>query len=303
MALLGEILAVWMEDAKRRVDIQPSTKVIYMRCGNSLHRWGHELALPGLDLDAYAAVRVEAGVSARTLRLEFRVLSVAFHWARRRGIVPVSVRLALPRIRLDPNVFVANHRTPTSSEAGRVIGSLPPDDWRLALLLLARTGARVGEVVSLRACDFDAAAGTVAFGAVIGASKSGKRWFPLDERSVSELSGRTCAGTEPLLDFGGVNGKIQSLHRRLRAACRATGVPAFTPHGLRRMVVSRLLRAGVDAGTAATLTGHSVPVMLKYYQQVSDEDRRAAVGLANLGMLGTDAPPDAIPGRPRDGPR
>ena len=60
----------------------------------------------------------------------------------------------------------------------------------------------------------------------------------------------------------------------------------FTPHGLRRMVVSRLMRARVDPGTAAVLTGHSVQVMLRhYYQQITDDDRRAAVEQANLGDL------------------
>lgn len=49
------------------------------------------------------------------------------------------------------------------------------------------------------------------------------------------------------------------------------------------MIVDRLLRSGVDPGTAATLTGHSVVVMLKFYQQVTEDDRRAAVELAALG--------------------
>lgn len=75
----------------------------------------------------------------------------------------------------------------------------------------------------------------------------------------------------------------QVVRDRLRRACKAADVPVFTPHGLRRLVVDRMARGGVDVATAASLTGHSVEVMLRYYRQVSDEDRRRAVVAAGLG--------------------
>ena len=45
------------------------------------------------------------------------------------------------------------------------------------------------------------------------------------------------------------------------------------------------MRNGVDVGTAATITGHSVQVMIKHYRQATDEDRRGAVLKAQLGTL------------------
>ena len=83
---------------------------------------------------------------------------------------------------------------------------------------------------------------------------------------------------------------IQALERRLIWACQGAEVARSTPHGLRRMVVSRLMRARVDPGTAAVLTGHSVQVVLSHYQAVTDDDRRAAADQANLGVL--DDPDD-----------
>lgn len=77
----------------------------------------------------------------------------------------------------------------------------------------------------------------------------------------------------------------QVVRDRLRRACKAASVPVFTPHGLRRLVVDRMARGGVDVATAASLTGHSVEVMLRYYRQVSDEDRRRAVLAAGLGQF------------------
>ena len=51
------------------------------------------------------------------------------------------------------------------------------------------------------------------------------------------------------------------------------------------MVVDELARAGVDVATAASLSGHSVEVMLRIYRGVSDADRVAAVAAAELGNL------------------
>lgn len=66
---------------------------------------------------------------------------------------------------------------------------------------------------------------------------------------------------------------------------RAPRAPEFTPHGLRRMVIGRLMAARVDAATAASLTGHSVEVMLKHYRDVGDHERRVGAERAMLGVL------------------
>ncbi|MCB9742255.1 MAG: tyrosine-type recombinase/integrase [Alphaproteobacteria bacterium] len=91
-------------------------------------------------------------------------------------------------------------------------------------------------------------------------------------------------GTEAsLLDLG-VKG-ADGIRNALARACQNAKVQPFTPHGLRRMVVDRLARSGVDIATAASLTGHSPEVMLRHYRKVSEADRVAAVERAQLGVL------------------
>ena len=46
-----------------------------------------------------------------------------------------------------------------------------------------------------------------------------------------------------------------------------------------------MARSGVDAGTAASFTGHSPVVMLRFYRQVTDEDRARAAVVSGLGDL------------------
>ena len=89
---------------------------------------------------------------------------------------------------------------------------------------------------------------------------------------------------EYLLEFS-VKGRTTEIHSRLKRACKAAGIAPFTPHGLRRLVVDTMARNGVDAGTAASLTGHSPVVMLRFYRQVTDEDRARAVEVSGLGDL------------------
>lgn len=295
--MLDEVTRRWVRHIQGRLDLSEASLVTYRRVAAHVVAWGEGRSLVGLDLAPYAQLRRDAGLAPRTLTLELRVIGVLFRWAVATGLAPAAGTLKVPRIKVDPKRFVLNHTTPKPSEVARVLDEMAPDDFRLALLVIARTGARVGEVLCLRRCDVDRRTGRVTFGQVDGASKSGVRSFPLDARTLAEFASRPLTGVAPLFDFGEITRPIQALERRMARACDIAGVPRFTPHGLRRMVVSRLMRAQVDPGTAATLTGHSVQVMLRHYQQVTEGDLRDAVARAGLGELvdvvysGGGAPP------------
>ncbi len=285
MSTLDDVIRLWLQHVQQRFDLAASTKVSYARIARHLELWARGRPAGTVDMASYAIARTALGIAPRTLRLEFRVASAAFRWGQRQEFIPGGARLDVPRVRVDAAVFRCNHRTPTAAEVARVTAVMSTDDWRVAVELLARTGARIGEVVQLRFRDLDVAGARVALGGHAGAAKTGLRWFPLDEHSLAALRGRVGAPDSPLLTFGSSRSPIQGIQRRLMAACALAGEARFTPHSLRRMVVTRLLRAGVDAGTAASLTGHTVQVMLRHYQQVNDDDRRAAVDRAELGRL------------------
>lgn len=282
---LADIVRKWLDYTLHRMDLSASTVVSYRRVAAHLVVWGEDKPVSGLDLAPYAVLRREAGLAPRTLALELRIVRILFKWAQEQRHIPSTITLLCPRLKVDPRRFVLNHRTPSPSEVSKVLDAMPQDDFRTVAVVLARTGARIGEVVRLRACDLDPHGQMVTFGNVDGAAKSGARWFPVDAATMSLLTGRNVKGKMPLFQFDGVTAPIQALERRILKACDEAGVPRFTPHGLRRMVISRLMRSRVDPGTAASLTGHSVQVMLRYYQQVTDGDRRAAVEVANLTEL------------------
>lgn len=280
--MFNDIIRTWLESAKRRPDLAASTKVAYARIAQHLMAWPAG-ADDALALPEYVAARRAADIAPRTIALELRVFSVATRWAERHlgaGRPPV-----LPKVRIDPRVYVLNHRTPTPSQAAAALRAMPQNAWHLAVRLIAATGARVGEVLARRSVDLDMAAGRIALGASEGASKTGMRWVPHRGRHASQPRRARGRGRVPLLDVGDVTPPIQALERRLGRACHVAGVPHFTPHGLRRIVVGRLLRARVDPAPAPSLTAHSIDVMLKHYQEVTDDERRAAAERAMLGVL------------------
>jgi integrase len=275
------ILEKWLDESLRRPDLARSTKTAYARVARTLLAW-MEPSDDAHVITDYIAARRRAGTAPRTVALELRVLSAATHWAHEH--LGAATAPVLPRIRIDRRVFVLNHRTPTPGQAAAVIRAMPDDDFRLAVRMVTVTGARVGEILALRSADLDVSTGRIALGAAEGASKTGMRWFPLDAATLRALSGREGRGQRSLFKFG-LRAPYQALQRRLRQACARAGVPEFTPHGLRRMVIGRLLRARVDPATAASLTGHSIDVMLKHYRDVTDDDRQVAAERAMLGVL------------------
>lgn len=285
-----EAIRRWLVQSEKRPDLASSTKRSYARIAAHVDAWCASCPpAEATDLAAYARHRLDADVGPRTVRLELRVFASMLRWGQEHGLVSRDVALRLPRLRADSSPFRCNHRTPAAREVHAAIAAMPPGDWRLAVQLLARTGARAGEIVALRRADVDRRARVLWLGTHRGASKTGARAFPLGASTLALLVDRADGTDAPLLEFDGIGAPHQALATRLREACRLGGVPRFTPHGIRRMVVTRLLRSGVELATAASITGHTIQVMLRYYREVSDEDRRHATRRAGLDTIGDGA--------------
>ena len=194
----------------------------------------------------------------------------------------------LLRVRVKVEGYVINHRTPAPEEAASVLARL--DGLMLLVLqLLAVTGARVASICAVREGDLDEIRGLL-----IPDTKTGPRWFPVPADLATSLKEHFAMNEGPLV-AGSPTVAPQIVRDRLKRACKAAGVKPFTPHGFRRMVVDRMIRGGIDPATAASLTGHSVEVMLRYYREVTDEDRRLAVLKAGLGHF-------PLPGKVLEGP-
>jgi integrase/recombinase XerC len=226
---------------------------------------------------------IAMGLTQRGVNARQRILRTAARWAAEEERL---THRPLPVIRLRNAEHVNCDYTPTEAEALAAVREMS-GEAALAAIVLGITGARVSEVAYLKRRDVDLQCGWLHLH-----GKTGSRRFPLipELRALlgSRAQGADCAigsyDTDAPLFRWSMRVPDAAVRDHLAYACRRAGIPRFTPHGLRRMVVNRILRAGADITAAAELMGHSPGVMLSYYRRVSSEDRAAGVAKAGLGQ-------------------
>jgi integrase len=155
----------------------------------------------------------------------------------------------------------------------RALGGLEAD----ALLVLLRTGLRLGELLALQPQDWDSDRCALHVQrSVNGATKSGRRRIvdvPDDVMAVLEQVGDG-QRLFPLCD--------RTLRRHMNQACKQAGIPHFRIHDLRHTRVTHLLLAGVPVAYVSEQAGHSSPsYTMRVYGHVAVASRDARREWAN----------------------
>lgn len=278
---IADLMAYWHGHCEERGDLSPVTIDGYGHLARQVVDGLGPLACDRLDrvaLERYRDRRMREGRAARSVEADLKILRLAWRWGRELALVPDR---DLPRVRVA--VEPLRRLRPTDGEVEAVLGQLQGAS-RLHLLLLWSTGCRIGEVGGLRWGDVFERDG-VTWIRVVG--KRRMREVPLPPRAAAELRawavGRQRDAETMILGRNQASAKTM-LHTHLTRL----GV-AWDPHDLRRAVVDRLYRAGVDVGTAAALVGHSPQVALRHYRQASEDDLLGAMRSARLGGSGGEA--------------
>jgi integrase len=308
-----DLLETWAASVRESVEsgqIRPSTGDMYINRARHLATVLGEVRLDRVDsasLDAYRDARLRAPVMGREKRFadgewswvqvptnrktaphtvahELRVLRVAWRWGEQRGYCPAR---RLPSVAVKTR-DTRDRRTPTREEVDRVTAAL--DGWPgLAVLLLAATGARIGEVADLRwrSVDLDG-------GWIILSGKTGPREVPIEPAVVAAL--RSAGPGTPdgrVLPVAPKTVRTTLGRDHIAKACADAKIQRFTPHGLRRCAVDSAIGGGVDPGVASKLFGHSPEVMLRHYRTATRDDLRAAVRRSGLGSVKLAEVPDS----------
>ena len=274
LVTVEDLLNVWVAARAQDPTLSPITQRAYHHHCVCPKRHLGALLIGQLDhaaLEGYRNARLGEDAAPRTVRFELLVVRLAWRWAIGRELLHAA---ALPPVRLKIRGYVVNHRTPSEAEVADVLGFMRGETL-LATQLLAVTGARISEVLRLRLRDVDLCHGLLRL-----TGKGATRSLPLTPGLRRLLTARVQHGGEGRL----LRTNADAVREALRAACVLASVQEFTPHGIRRMAVNRLNRAGVDPKVAATITGHSVEVMLSYYRSVSAEEKAKGVRQAGLGQ-------------------
>lgn len=249
-----------------------------------------------LNADDPEAVRRRRASANRVLT----TLKAAFNHALHNG--DVASDDAWRHVKPYRGADAARLRYLADGESKRLVNACPAD-FRALVTAALLTGCRYGELVRLRARDYNPDVGTLQIVMTKNAkprhvvlSEEGKHFFG---RAVV---GRSASEMIFVRSDGGTWGRSEQ-HRRIAIACTAAKVAACTFHELRHTYASRLVMKGVPLAVVAAQLGHKDTRMVeKHYghlapNYIADTVRAAfdALGIvqidnvAQLDSLGSSA--------------
>ena len=276
------LMLVWTAHQKRRLDRQRIRTATYQSYHASARQVAGVIGAVHLDQVRTATVQhlvdevVADGRSPRTARQMARIFTMAWRWGRTVAHCPARDlgRVELPKVQRRYRDY-----TPTEAEAEAIVDALT--GWKRILgELLWATGARIGELGTLRWEQADLVAGCVELD-----GKTGARVVPLGAGLVAQLAAWR-EESQPGSEANRVLGVTHYTARRagreaIIAACQELGIRETTPNGFRRLAATELIGAQEDRKTYEGLMGHSWEMGMRIYAQAKASNVRAAA--ARLG--------------------
>jgi integrase len=193
--------------------------------------------------------------------------------------------------------------TPPTVEQVRALVDAVPERYRPAVVLLAGSGLRVGELLGLMVADVDFLRRTVRVerqrlqNGSLGPCKTAKsvRTIPLGAVVTDELAAHLAGGrldeqnSSLFTASKGQPVRYGAWKDQWQRACRAAGLDLST-HALRHFYASQLIAGGASVKQVQTVLGHSSPVItLRVYSHMwpGDDDRVRTITDATLEPLRT----------------
>ena len=175
------------------------------------------------------------------------------------------------------------------AESGALGGVSP--DAAAALRLLALTGCRRGEILSLRWEDVDTQAGELR----LRDSKTGARPVPLSPAAAGVLSGlRRVPGSPWVIPGRKPDAPLRNLHSPWKVVRARAGLADVRIHDLRHSFASRALALGESLTMIGKLLGHRrVRTTARYAHLARDSIRASAARVAD--SIGADVLEGAFP--------
>jgi integrase len=267
---VGEWAPQWLTT---KVDLKPTTRRGYESALRSriLPEWG-SVRLGDVTYHGVAdwvARLTRCGLSGASVQHHHRVLSLLLASAVRDGRLArnPAIGVPLPRRARGQQVFLTHEQIDRLAEAaGRD---------RLAILFLAYTGVRYGEMAALRVCNLNLlrrraliteAVADVNGHAVFGTPKTHqRRQVPIPRFLAEELAVHVAGKAPGDFVFAAEQGGVLHL-RNFRRQCwnpavRAAGLDGLTPHALRHTAASLAIASGANVKVVQTMLGHQSATM------------------------------------------
>jgi integrase len=156
---------------------------------------------------------------------------------------------------------------PPSAAHVETVYRLVPSAYRLPLLVADASGMRVGEIEALTWGDVDEPERRFRVSQARSKTRTG-RFVPVPDVLFQAVIARVPREDRSLAApvFSGFN--ADAFRTALTRACKAAGIPAFSPHDLRHRRASLWHLGGVPAAQAAAWLGHSPVEHVRTYAHV-----------------------------------
>lgn len=235
----------------------------------------------------YIHARREQGASNATINRELAVVKRAFHLA----VESDPPRVA--RVPYIPMLEENNVRTGfLEHDAYLRLRDELPEEIRLLFVIGYYTGARKGELLSLRWEQVDLAANRITLEPGTTKNREGRtlpvygemqHWLLMEK----EIRDARHPGCPYVFRRGG--SAIKNFRKSWAEACKRAGVAGLLFHDLRRTAVRNMVRAGIPEKIAMQISGHKTRAVFDRYNIVSDRDLDLAAERMqrHLGSVGT----------------
>jgi integrase len=194
--------------------------------------------------------------------------------------------LRVPRFEMLPES--APREGTLSHEKYKTVRDTLPGYARIALVVAYHTGARKGEIRSIRKDTIDLKAGRIILPG--RSTKNGKpRYLPIYGDMAAELDMALAAGSKECPYLIQNEGKpVYDFEKAWVTACKAAGVVGTLFHDLRRTALTNMIEAGLSEKEAMEISGHRTRSVFDRYHIVSDRRLKEMAGKLEVHLKAKD---------------
>ena len=239
----------------------PQTLEYYENTASKFIEWLGANELTGASVRLYLTELTERGCADGTVHAHARAIRALVNFGHDENYFEKKIKVRMPTVR-ERNLPVLN------SDQLMEVAEIAHVTDRALILLMADTGLRRNEVVSLEWEDIDFETGRI----LVTNGKGGKI------RTVFMGKATSKALSKYQKRYNG-EGQVfpiepRSLTQRMRRLSNKVGIE-FTPHALRRTFATMSLRNGLNVLSLQRMMGHTTLAMTTKYVKYVDEDLRA----------------------------
>lgn len=303
---IGTIFEEWVSVRLERGEIEKST---YSRYRRDFDRYFAKIkqckiqSVTELQIEDFVKRTIQEFNLTRKAFSNMRTLLYGiFRYAKKKGLVCFTIKTVMDDIEFSKNEFKKVHHEDSeqvfmNNEEEKMVGYLMdnPDLLNLGLLLLFKTGLRIGELTALRKEDIDGNVIHISRTETIYQDENGEthydvKDFPKTEAGVRDVIlpdnykwiltriRRQCPFGKYVFMQNGERVRSYVFRTRLYSNCKKLGIVVKSPHKVRKTYGSKLYDAGtIPESFMIEQMGHTDISCLKkhyYYNRLNNKEKQ-----------------------------